>query len=235
MLYGRLVFRYALGALIIVAAAAWIRGWGWLLLWIAVSLAAQAMAYARAGSIVFHKKDGRLSWPVRILLAPYMIGARITLHYYCRGLPPWIEATPGVWIGRRLTDAQAGEAIAKGVTAALDLTAGFPECDPLLSLRYRNIQLLPVTVPTVPQLREGVEFIEKEAGQGIVIVHGALGYSRSVGVVAAYLLATGQAKNVADAVEHVRKLTPVALLHDPWTERLNEFNAALPVRSGSAH
>ncbi len=89
MLYGRLVFRYSLGALIAVAAAAWIGGWGWLLLWIAISLASQAMAYAGMGSIVFWKKDGRLPWPVRIMLAPYMIGARITLHYYCRNLAPY--------------------------------------------------------------------------------------------------------------------------------------------------
>jgi len=116
----------------------------------------------------------------------------------------------------------------KGSDSRVHLTAGFPECEPLRKLTYRNIQLLPITVPTLDELREGVQFIEQEAGRGIVIVHGALGYSRSVGVVAAYLLATGQAKNVSEAVEHVRKLTPVALLHDPWTARLNQFAAVLP-------
>jgi len=126
-------------------AAAWIKGYGWLLLWLAVSLGAQALAYAGLGAVVIRKKDGRLPWTVRILLAPYMISARVTLHYYCRGLAPYAKAAPGVWLGRRLTDTQAQEAIQKGVTAALDLTAGFPECAPLLSIAYRNIQLLPVT------------------------------------------------------------------------------------------
>ena len=235
MLYGRLVLRYALGALIAVGAAYWIGGWGWLLLWLAISLASQAMAYAGLGSIVFWKKDGRLPWPVRIVLAPYMIGARITLHYYCRGLAPHAEAARGVWIGRRLTDAQAREAIGKGVTAALDLTAGFPECGPLRAIHYRNIQLLPLTAPSFEQLREAVWFIEDESARGIVLVHGALGYSRSVGVVAAYLLATGQAKNDQDAVERVKAVAPAALLDEIWMERLNQFAAGLPARSSSSH
>jgi protein-tyrosine phosphatase len=162
------------------------------------------------------------------VLAPYMICARITLHYYCRNLSPYAEAAPGVWIGRRLTDAEADAAIQKGVIAALDLTAGFPECAPLLALPYCNIQLLPITVPSVSQLREAVAFIQQHSGRGIVYVHGALGYSRSVGVVSAYLVAAGIAKNSQEAVEGVRALVPQTLLDDVWMERLREFEAGLP-------
>src|SRR5262249_47302290 len=88
--------RYAVAALASAAGAVAIGGWGWLLMWLAVSLGAQAAAYAGWGTAVFQKKDGRLPWRVRILLAPYMICARITLHYYCRGLAPYAEAAPGV-------------------------------------------------------------------------------------------------------------------------------------------
>lgn len=235
MLYGRLVIRYAAGTLLATFAALYIGKWGWLLLWIAISLLSQAMAYAGMGSIIFWKKNGKLPWPVRIILAPYMIGARITLHYYCRNLPPYAEAARNVWIGRRLTDDQAREVIAKGVTAALDLTAGFPECDPLRAIRYHNIQLLPLTAPSLEQLREAVRFVEIESKRGIVLVHGALGYSRSVGVVAAYLLATGQAKDVSDAVAHLKGVTPVALLDRIWMDRLNQFAAGLPATSSRAH
>ena len=198
------------------------------MLWLAISLAAQALAYAGAGAVVFRKRKGRLPWDVRILLAPYMISARITLHYYCRGLAPYAEAAPGVWIGRRLTDAESAAAIQKGVTAALDLTAGFPECAPLLALPYSNLQLLPLTVPSLAQLREAVAFIEQHSTRGIVYVHGALGYSRSVGVVSAWLLAAGLANHVADAVERVRTLVPQTLLDEVWMGRLGEFEAGLP-------
>ena len=176
MLNGRIALRYALAALATTVGAWWLSGWGWLLLWLAVSLAAQALAYAGWGVAVFRKSNGRLPWSVRILLAPYMIIARITLHYYCRGLAPHAEVVPGVWLGRRLTDPEARAAVAKGVTAALDLTAGFPECDPLRALRYCNIQLMPLTVPTLDQLRTAVRFIQEQSRQGIVYVHGVLGY-----------------------------------------------------------
>src|SRR5215471_307635 len=159
MLNAKVSLRYTVAA-IAAAVGAWtLGGWGWLLLWLAISLAAQALAYAGWGTAVFQKSRGHLPWVVRILLAPYMICARITLHYYCRGLAPYAEVAPGVWIGRRLTDPEAKDVIAKGVTAALDLTAGFPETASLIALHYLNIQLLPLTVPSLDQLNRGVRFI----------------------------------------------------------------------------
>jgi hypothetical protein len=228
MLNAKVSLRYAVAALCAAAGAWALGGWRWLLLWLAVSLAAQAAAYAGWGAAVFRKANGRLPWSVRILLAPYMICARITLHYYCRGLAPYATAAPGVWIGRRLTDPEAQEAIRSGVTAALDLTAGFPECAPLIALRYLNIQLLPLTAPSLEQLGDAVRFIQAESRRGVVYVHGALGYSRSVGVVAAYLLSTGAAQNVEDAVNQVRSVTPQTLLDAVWMRRLHEFQAGLP-------
>ena len=162
MLNARVAFRYTVAGAAALAGAWWLGGWGWLLLWLAVSLFAQALAYAGLGAVVFRKQNGKLPWSVRILLAPYMICARITLHYYCRGLAPYAEVAPGVWIGRRLTDAEARAVIAKGVTAVVDMTAGFPECAPLLALRYCNIPLLPITVPNLDQLREAVRFVQSE-------------------------------------------------------------------------
>jgi hypothetical protein len=233
MLDTRVAVRYAVAGVGTAVLAEVIGGWGWLLLWLSISLAAQALAYAGWGVTVFRKQDGRLPWGVRILLAPYMICARITLHYYCRGFAPYAEAAPGVWIGRRLTDPEAREAIRKGVSAALDLTAGFPECDPLRGVKYHNIQLLPLTVPTLDQLREGVQFIQERAARGIVYVHGALGYSRSVGMVAAYLVAAGLAANVEEALGSVRAHTPQTLLDDLWLQRLHEFENALPRRASA--
>ena len=224
----RICLRYAIGAIATAVLAFWIQGWGWLWLWLSLSLAAQAAAYAGAGTIVFWKRNGRLPWAVRILLAPYMICARITLHYYCRGLAAHIEAAPGVWIGRRLTDPEARAAIKDGVTAALDLTAGFPECAPFLALPYCNIQLLPLTTPDLGQLREAVRFIQEQSRRGVVYVHGALGYSRSVGVVSAYLIAEGLASNVDAAVAKVRALVPHTLLDDVWMRRLREFESQTP-------
>jgi protein-tyrosine phosphatase len=227
MLNARVAFRYAFAGAAAAAGAGLLGGWFYLLLWLAVSLFAQALAYAGWGAVVFRKSNGRLPWSVRILLAPYMICARITLHYYCRGFAPYAVVTPTVWIGRRLTDAEAADAVNKGVTAAVDMTAGFPECAPLLALRYCNIQLLPLTVPSLDQLREAVRFVQDQSRNGIVYVHGALGYSRSVGVVAAYLLSAGLAGSVEEAVGRVRAVTPQTLLDATWMQRLREFEAGV--------
>jgi len=227
MLNAKVAIRYTVAGAAAALGAWWLGGWGWLLIWLAISFFAQALAYAGWGAAVFQKSNGRLPWSVRIVLAPYMICARITLHYYCRGFAPYAQVTPTVWIGRRLTDQEATEAIAKGVTAAVDMTAGFPECAPLLGLRYRNIQLLPLTVPNLDQLREAVRFVQEQSRDGIVYVHGALGYSRSVGVVAAYLLAAGLAASVEEAVDRVRAVTPQTLLDSTWMKRLHEFEAGM--------
>ena len=228
MLNGTLAVRYGVGAVIIAAAAWWIGSWGWLLIWLAVSFASQALAYAGMGTMVFQKREGRLPWVVRILLAPYMIIARITLYYYCKGLPASAEVARGVWIGRRLNGKEAEDVVRPGVTASLDLTAGFPETEALRKVAYHNIQLMPITVPTVEQLRDAVRFIDEQSKRGVVYVHGALGYSRSVGTVAAYMLASGMESTVASAVERVRKLVPQTLLDDVWMRRLEEFRSTLP-------
>ena len=232
MLNAKVALRYSIAAAATTAAAVWLRGWGWLLWWLAVSRAAQAGAYAGWGPAVFRKSNGRLPWSVRILLAPYMICARITLHYYCRGYAPYSQAAPDVWIGRRLTDPEACRLIRKGVRAVVDLTAGFPESGPLLTLRYLNVQLLPLTVPTLEELQDTVHFIRSETRRGAVYVHGALGYSRSVGVVAAYLLDAGYASNVDMALRRVRSVTPETLLGPAWMELLYAFQYSIERRTG---
>lgn len=230
MLNSRVALRYTIAAVASLVAAVLIRGWGWLLVWLTISLAAQAVAYSGQGVVVFRKRNGRLPWAVRILLAPYMICARITLFYYCRGLTPHKQAAPGVWIGRRLNEAEARQAIKDGVTAVLDLTAGFPETEAFLGLTYCNIQLLPLTVPTLDELKDAVRFIQQQSQRGIVYVHGALGYSRSVGVVSAYLLAEGRAVSIDRAVDFVKSLTPQTRLDETWMRRLRAFAATLPQR-----
>ena len=65
-------------------------------------------------------------------------------------------------------------------------------------------------------------------------MHGALGYSRSVGVVAAYLLDAGFAPNVDMALRRVRAVTPQTLLDAAWMERLHEFHGTLQTQTETA-
>ena len=88
-----------------------------------------------------------------------------------------------------------------GVTAVLDLTAEFSETKPFRALVYRNIPILDLTAPSIEQLREMAAFIDEESRQGIVYIHCKIGYSRTAGAAAAYLLQTGKAASVSEAIE----------------------------------
>ena len=63
----------------------------------------------------------------RLVLAPMLIGQLLSWHHYRRQCRPWDAVTDRLWIGRRLTDQEADEAIQEGVTAVVDLTVAFPK------------------------------------------------------------------------------------------------------------
>ena len=71
-----LALRYGSGALIFLALASLIGGWGLWLLWPALSLTLVSLNYGVLGVAGFQKgSDGRMSLAARLLLAPYLFGA----------------------------------------------------------------------------------------------------------------------------------------------------------------
>jgi membrane-associated phospholipid phosphatase len=203
----RLGYYYLAGALACVTAAVSIPSrWAVLLLWPALSLAVVAAAYFGAGPGIFRKHDGRLPPATLVLLGPVVLGQWLSMRYYARRSRPWDEVTPRLWIGRTLSARQARDAIDRGVTAVLDLTAELPEARPFAALaHYRNLPVMDLTAPTQEQVREAVAFIDEQVGAGgVVYVHCKAGYSRSAAVVAAYLIQTNQSNSMAAAIARVR-------------------------------
>ena len=178
------------------------------LIWPTISLAIMAAGYFRVGPGVFRKKNGRVPWTTRWILAPILLGQQISRLYYRRQGNIWDELTPHVWIGGVLNRGEAANLIHRGVTAVLDLTAEFAESPAFRALHYKNVQILDLTAPTPEQLTEIVSFIEEEARSGIVFVHCKIGYSRTAAVAAAYLIWTHRAASAADAIECVRRVRP---------------------------
>ncbi len=221
----RIGIYYVAAAALILFAAWWFRPWGMLLLWPAAAMAIVAAAYFGQGPGVFRKKNGRLPFSTWLALAPYLLGQRASLWHYRRQCRPWDAVLPNVWIGRRLNDAEAAEAIEKGVTTVVDLTADFNEAGPFLKVRYRNVPILDLTAPTQEQLDELARFIAKESAQGIVYVHCKIGYSRSAAVVGAYLLATRRAKTADEAFALVRRVRPAIVLRPEIRAALARFTA----------
>ena len=180
-------------------------------------------AYLWAGPGVFRKRDGRLPWTTWWALGLILLGHEISRLYYRRRGRPWDQLTPRVWIGGVLSRREAISCIREGVTAVLDLTAEFSEPSPFRSVTYKNIPILDLTAPTTAQLEEMVSFIERESATGIVYVHCKIGYSRTAAVAAAYLLRTGAAASVSEAIDHVRRVRPCVVIRPEVLTALREF------------
>jgi protein-tyrosine phosphatase len=167
-----------------------------------------AVAYLGLGPSIYRKEGGRLPLSSWLILGPCLFGQKLSLIYYRRQCRPWDEVVPGVWIGRKLNNSEAAEAMRRGVTAVLDLTAEFSEARPFLSATYLNVPILDLTAPTREQLQETTAFIHEHTSRGIVYVHCKIGYSRSAAVVGAYLLESAKVKTAEEAVALMRKVRP---------------------------
>jgi hypothetical protein len=193
----RLASFYALGGAICLAGAA-IGAYAsaiWLaLLWPALALAVVAFGYAFAGPKIFQKSvDGSVALASRLLLLPYRIGARINAWAWTRSLPKSVAVADGVSLGQFPT---RGEADRFG--AVVDLAGEFGKPSGATS-RWIAFPLLDLVRAPRSTLREAAQSVEEARRHGPVLVCCALGFQRSAGVVAEWLVSTGRAATPAAA------------------------------------
>jgi protein-tyrosine phosphatase len=202
----QLALRYALLSLILAALAVLLQGWAWLLAWPAVAVLIVAAAYAGLGPVALQKHAGVSSLAVHWLTAPYRAGAALSRMYFLRQVPPAVEVAEGVWLGsiNAARDTQ--------FAAVLDLCAEIPR-QAHAAARYHNLPLLDLLPPNTAEIAQGVaaiEFLRAET-TGPLLVHCALGFSRSATMVAAWLVHTGRASDIASAVAQISQCRAVHL------------------------
>lgn len=220
----RVGIEYLAGAIAMVALAIGLRPWGLWLLWPALSLGLVTAGYFALGPGIYGKHEGRLPIAGRIMMSPVLLGQYLSLRHYARRARRWDALTPNVWIGRKLNDREAGEAIAAGVTAVLDMTGEFSEAEPFLRVPYLNLPVLDLTAPTNEQVRAAVEFIETHSLRGIVYVHCKIGYSRTAAVAGAWLIHAGLAKGAGEAMSMMRRARPTIVIRPEAEQVLRETN-----------
>ncbi len=157
------------------------------------------------------------------MLAPVLIGQYLSLVYYRRQCRAWDEVVPAVLIGRTLTEAEAAEAVKQGVTAVLDLTAEFSE-----AAAFRDDD---VSQPSHPRsdssdagpIARGGRIHRRRSGErhGVRALQDRL--LASAAVVGAYLLASGQAATIDEAVEILREARPSIVIRPEVMEALRAF------------
>lgn len=173
-------FHYAIAAGVLLLAGA-CTSHGWLPAYGAASLLLVALAYRGRRADFLLKRAGRHPLPAWLLYWPYLAGYRLTWALVLlreRKQPPFRQPVPGLWTGRRLTEAEARRLPAG--CHVIDLSGELPESAFLRGPRYRHLPLLDLQAPRPAQLRKVLAAIERclRAGEP-VYVHCAMGYGRS--------------------------------------------------------
>ena len=188
----QLALRYLLGGVLTGFIAVYFGGaWPWLLwlLWPTGALLLVAAIYAAIGVAGFQKDErGRMSLANRVLLAPYLAGAWLNSRWWTRHAPAPHSVTPRLWLGR--FPARAGD-LPAGVTGVVDLCAELPWHIHVSS--YAHVPALDLVALDREQLIRAAQSIGEALARGPVLVCCALGYSRSVASIAAWLLEIGRA------------------------------------------
>ncbi|WP_342361025.1 phosphatase PAP2/dual specificity phosphatase family protein [Terrarubrum flagellatum] len=202
-----LALRYMIAAAFFAAAGLALHG-GWLwLLWPAFAFLGVSAAYLALGPALFDKTpDGRIGWPVRLMLAPYLIGAWINSRLWTIGTPRAVAVADGVFLGRfpSRRDLEAfGEVV--------DLTSELSR--PRFAGVWTSLPMLDLAAPPADRLRAAARVIESARAQRSTLVCCALGYGRSVLAVAVWLTRTGRADTLDAAIAMLRAKRPRLSIH----------------------
>lgn len=206
--------RYLSGAGVCLAGT-WLSQWLW---WPTLALLIVAMAYGLLGVGALQKDaQGRLTPAVWWLLLPWRMGMTLSRHFYTRRLPAVSPLGDGLYIGvfpRRSVEQQA----------VLDLTSEFSRSRATQGVAYRCVPMLDLVNPDDATLYQAVQTLEQlRVTHGCVLVHCALGLSRSALVSAAWLLRHYPLLSVDDAVTRLHQARPWVVLTSEHLELLRRW------------
>ncbi|WP_321532364.1 dual specificity protein phosphatase family protein [uncultured Desulfuromonas sp.] len=186
---------YLVGAAVCLVGAFYAGIAAGLLLWIAVSLLAVSIVYA-FGQAIVRGRTGAVSLLQWILFFPYFAGNYLSWRYYKRKLPLLNHVRDHVFIGRYPAGDEYEGLQSHGIERTIDLAAEQPFHKERMS--RQQFPLLDQTIQSPEALHRVVEAIHSDKRP--VHVHCALGLSRSVLAVSAWLMSLGYSYEEADAV-----------------------------------
>lgn len=202
-------------------AGTFLTAWLW---WPTLSLLIVALAYGLLGVDALQKDDkGRLTPAVWWLLLPWRVGMTISMYLYTRHLPAYSPLTDGVFLGTYPRKPIAQQAV-------LDLTSEFSRSRVTQSVTYYCVPMLDIVNPDEATLRRAVDKLEQlRVTHGSVLIHCALGLSRSALVVTAWLMQRYPDLTLERAVEHVRKARPQVVFTAEHMELLKRWTTKITV------
>jgi protein-tyrosine phosphatase len=221
MHHPRIASRYLAGAAAGLIVSAFAGGGAWLLLYPAASCAAVAYVYASNRPELLPKYLRTAPLWSTVVFGPYLLGAWCSWRCYATRLTRWSPLSNGLLIGRRLHSTEMHQLQNAGIAAVLDLAPELPgNCAPN-TLAYRHVPMLDLVAPTQEQLDAALEFITAQPRDCTLLIHCALGLSRSALVAAAWLVQQGQPLHAA--LERVRTERNGVALNEAMLNLLSEF------------
>jgi protein-tyrosine phosphatase len=216
----RLALSYLAAGAVLAGAGFHLGGWGWLLLWPAAALILVAAIYCTGDAGLFRKSAGRMPAAVIWLLLPYLAGAWLNSRLWTRRRAAPDPIAGGVLLGRIPS---RRELRATGARSLVDLAAELPL--DRAGVAYRAVPMLDLLPPSVEQIDEAVDAVGALAAARPTLLCCALGYGRSATIAAAWLLASGSAAGVDDAMARVRRARPGAVLTPAHRRQLAAWQA----------
>lgn len=194
--------------------------------YLSVSFAALALLYfARPSLTKFKSSAGRLRLVGIIIFAPYLFFSTGLLRLQACFLQTsaFHQIISGLVIGRRPFTFDIENLQNLGINSIVDLTWEFQE-DRFITqnVDYLSVPVLDGTAPTPEQLKAIVHWVGQRQDK-VVLIHCALGHSRSALVVSALLLVRQQATSPEAAVKILQAVRPGVGSNFEQRNRLTEF------------
>ncbi|MET3133396.1 membrane-associated phospholipid phosphatase [Oxalobacteraceae bacterium GrIS 1.11] len=182
----QVAFYYLMAAAIVLLAGVLVLHY-WALLYPVACLLLVSLAYHRGERHFLRKKDGRHPFRIWLLYGPYLAAYSLLWHgVRARGQAPFAQWAPQLWVGRRLTVAEAAQLPENCVV--FDLAGELSETPCLRGQRYRHFPLLDLQVLPAALVAQIVAAMAEEMAAGRVLyLHCAMGYSRSIFIAKCYM------------------------------------------------
>jgi Dual specificity phosphatase, catalytic domain len=175
--------------------------------WAASALLLVAAAYYGFGRQVFQRHRGHMRWPARLMLAPYLLGSWLSYLRYTKNKSLPNQIVNNIWLG---AFPRIGGAYTR-FNAVLDLSNEFTNASIHAPL-VKHIPVMDLTPPCPQTLVKAANWLDYAQPHGHVLVHCALGLSRSASVVVCWLVWRGHAPDTQAAIAQVNARRPGLVL-----------------------
>ncbi len=199
-----------------------------ILTWLFASVLVVSIAYAFGFKHLIVKTNSKANFVQKIFFLPYFLGNHISLRIYQKKLKAYVKVKNNVYIGRYLKIEEANQLLNKNIKKSLNLALE-QQFMPVFFDETR-LAFLDQTIQSPESLHKAVQHIESNL-DGIYI-HCALGLSRTILVISAWLIYNG--KGLQEIYKILNEIQPNYVkskymiinleIYKKWLEKQMKYN-----------